>query len=115
VAFASRWDEATAAEVEPYYRDTLAFDRHRLAEIRAQIAGVPYETDDQDWWARKALEGAFAQDPELMRTFVSMASLLERDGEVLARPGLAERALAYGPPGPAPGPTRAELLAVVGA
>ena len=45
-AFATRWDEVTTEVVEPFFRDTLAFDRHRLAEIDAQIAGIPYETDD---------------------------------------------------------------------
>src|SRR3954452_24420167 len=29
-ALARRWDEVTAEVVEPFYRDTVAFDRHRL-------------------------------------------------------------------------------------
>ena len=53
-----RWDELTREVVEPWYRETVAFDRHRLAEIEAQIAGVPYETDDQAVAARR---GAAAQ------------------------------------------------------
>ena len=31
--FARAWDEATTATVEPWYRATVAFDRHRLAGI----------------------------------------------------------------------------------
>lgn len=41
-AFARRWADITAATVEPLYRATLSFDRHRLAEIDAHIAGQPY-------------------------------------------------------------------------
>ena len=35
-----RFDELTRNEIEPWYRRTLAFDRHRLAEIEADIAGT---------------------------------------------------------------------------
>ena len=34
------------ATVEPYYRGTLDFDRHRLAEIDAGIEGKAYDPDD---------------------------------------------------------------------
>ena len=47
--FARRFDEVTAQAVEPLYRATLWYDRHRLAEIDADIAGTPYRTDDQRW------------------------------------------------------------------
>ena len=63
VAFATEWHETTVAEVEPYYRETLAFDRHRLAEIDAQIAGVPYETDDPSWLLGQALAGHGREGP----------------------------------------------------
>ena len=39
-SFATRWEEVTAEVVEPFFRDTVAFDRHRLAEIDAQVAGI---------------------------------------------------------------------------
>ncbi len=115
VAFATEWHEATVAEVEPYYRDTLAFDRHRLAEIDAQIAGVPYETDDPaGCWARRSRPRA-RKDPDLLRQYLEIVSLLARGADVLGRPGVAERALELGSdPTPLPGPSRAELMAVVG-
>ena len=56
-AFARRWHDITTEVVEPLYRDTLAFDRHRLAEIDAQIAGVPYETDDPGWRSARRSAG----------------------------------------------------------
>jgi hypothetical protein len=115
LAFATAWHEATAERVEPYFRDTLAFDRHRLAEVEAQIAGVVYETDDPAWLLGQALARATAKDPELLRGYLEIVSLLARGSDVLARPGVAERALELGAEGePFPGPTRSELLALVG-
>ncbi len=112
--FATAWHDATTETVEPYFRDTLAFDRHRLAEIDAQIAGVPYETDDPAWLLGQALANATAKDPELLRGYLEIVSLLARGVDVLSRPGVAERALELGAEGePFPGPTRAELLALV--
>ena len=89
-AFATRWDEVTAEVVEPFYRDTVAFDRHRLAEIDAQIAGVPYETDDPGWLLGQALARASGKDPDLLRAFADIASLHAarrgRDGPTRASP-----------------------------
>lgn len=115
-AFARRWDEITADAVEPLYRDTLAFDRHRLAEIDAQINGVPYETDDPGWLFGQALGRAAISDPELLRATLSIASLLERGVDVMARPGIVDKVIALDPGAgePAPGPDRAGLLAIVG-
>ena len=112
--FATAWHDATTETVEPYFRDTLAFDRHRLAEIDAQIAGVPYETDDPAWLLGQALANAMSKDPELLRGYLEIVSLLARGVDVLSRPGVAERALDLGADGePFPGPARAELLALV--
>ncbi|MPY92988.1 MAG: FAD-dependent oxidoreductase [Acidimicrobiia bacterium] len=110
----TRWDEVTSAVVEPLYRDTLAFDRHRLAEIRAELEGVPYETEDPGWLLGQALRHGAAKDPDLLRGFLSVSLLLERGGDVLSRPGVAERAIALGQPEPAPGPDREQLLTLVG-
>ena len=55
------------------------------------------------------------KDPDLLRGFIDVVSLLDRGVNVLSRPGLAERALALADPTPLPGPDRAELLALVGA
>jgi hypothetical protein len=112
--FATAWHDATTETVEPHFRETLAFDRHRLAEIDAQIAGVPYETDDPAWLLGQALANATTKDPELLRGYLEIVSLLAPGAEVLSRPGVAERALDLGADGePFPGPARAELLALV--
>jgi hypothetical protein len=111
--FAREYHTRTDAEVGPYYEDTLAFDRHRLAEIDAHIAGVPYETEDPGWLLTQALTNAAGKDPDLLRGFIDVASVLERGPEVLARPGVAERAIALAGDDAPPGPDRAELLRLV--
>ncbi len=113
-ALAMRWAELTAEHVEPLFADTLGFDRHRLAEIEAVIAGRPYETDDPAWNLGNALATSVMSDPDLLRGFMAVASVLERGVDVLSRPGIAERAIAAADPTPPPGPDRKELLALVG-
>ena len=115
VALAEEWEARTAAIPAPLVDDTLAFDRHRLAEIDAQIAGVPYETEDPGWQLGEALRTAAAKDPDLVRAYASIGSLLERGVDVLSKPGIAERAIELASDEPAPGPTRAELVSLVSA
>ena len=113
-ALARRWNEATEAELGPWVSDTLDFDRHRLAEIDAQIAGVPYETDDPAWKLGGALRGGAVGDPDLLRAYISVAGVSARGVDVFAWPGILDKVLALGEPEPPPGPTRDELLAIVG-
>jgi 2-polyprenyl-6-methoxyphenol hydroxylase-like FAD-dependent oxidoreductase len=115
VAFSRRFDEATVATVEPLYRDTLRSDRHRLAEIDAQIAGRTYETDDEEWHQLEALRQGSPQHPDLLRAYVSIRSLLDRPIDVWAQPGIADTAAAMGEAPAAPGPSRSELVALIGA
>lgn len=109
------WDETTAATAEPLVDDTLHFDRHRLAQIEAQIAGVPYESDDPAWRFGQALNAAAAHDPDLLRAAISVASLLERGVDVLGREGIMDKLLAVGDLEPLPGPSRSELVGLIGA
>jgi 2-polyprenyl-6-methoxyphenol hydroxylase-like FAD-dependent oxidoreductase len=108
-----RWDELTMRVVEPWYRETVTYDRHRLAEIDAQIAGVPYETGDPAWLHSEALRRNASRDPELLRAVVTIRSMLERSEDVLARPGLLEMVMSLDPPEPPPGPRRDELVSLV--
>lgn len=111
--FARRFDELTAEAVEPLYRATLWYDRHRLAEIDADIAGIPYRTEDMRWLTSKALFAASLADPDLTRAYSDVVSLIATPDEVLARPGVLDRVIALGMAAaqyPLPGPTRAELL-----
>jgi 2-polyprenyl-6-methoxyphenol hydroxylase-like FAD-dependent oxidoreductase len=112
---ALRWDELTRQTVQPHFAETLSFDRHRLAEVEAAIEGRPYECEDADWVMGNALASSILGDPDLLRGFLDVALLLDRQDHVLARPGLAERAVALADTTPPPGPDRAGLLSLVGA
>ncbi|HEX2771802.1 MAG TPA: FAD-dependent oxidoreductase, partial [Micromonosporaceae bacterium] len=111
--FARRFDELTTQAVEPLYRATLWYDRHRLAEIDADVAGMPYRTEDRRWLVSKALFAASFGDPDLTRAYTAVAAFVATPDEVLGAPGVLDRVVALGmaaPPYPLPGPTRGELL-----
>ena len=113
---ARRFDEATTTVVEPLYRMTVGFDRHRLAEIAADVDGTPYVTDDPRWLVGKATFAASLTDPDITRAYLSLASLLVTPDELFATPGLVDRVLQLGagaPNYPLPGPSRQELLAII--
>jgi 2-polyprenyl-6-methoxyphenol hydroxylase-like FAD-dependent oxidoreductase len=114
--FARTFHDRTAAEMEPLYRATLWFDRHRLAEIDADIVGTPYRPDDQRWPVSKALFAAGLADHDMLRSFQSIASFLQTPDQLFSQPGLAERVMALGagaPQYPLPGLTRTQLMALV--
>jgi 2-polyprenyl-6-methoxyphenol hydroxylase-like FAD-dependent oxidoreductase len=111
-----RFHEITLETVEPWFRCTNAFDRHRIAEIDAAVEGRPYETDDPAWSITKAVAAAAARDADILRGAVEISTVQALPEEVLARPGLLDRAVALGagaPAHPLPGPGRAELLDAV--
>jgi 2-polyprenyl-6-methoxyphenol hydroxylase-like FAD-dependent oxidoreductase len=113
---AQRWHDVTEATVEPYYRATLDFDRHRLAEIDAGIDGKNYEPDDPKWDRFQSLAAAGLKDPEVFRALLETLTVLTYPDEVLARPGMAEKVrelAADRRERPTLAPTRAELLAIV--
>ncbi len=114
--FACSFHDATAGNVEPWYRDTVAGDRHRLAEIDALIADGEYRPRDPGWELSKALASAAFKDPDCLRGFVSIAMVLSREADVLARPGLLDKVTALGAgwrDEPVPAPSRDELLSTV--
>ena len=113
---ARRFDEVTQATVRPLYRSTLEFDRHRLAEINAEITGQQYQPGDRAWEISKALYAAAACDPDVLRAYTSVAAMTALPVDVLAEPGLLDRVISLGSTAPrycAPGPSRTELLAAV--
>jgi hypothetical protein len=117
-AFAGAFHAATAETVEPWYRATLATDRHRIGEIVAGIRGDSYDPPDPAYQLEKALAAAFGQDPECTRANFDIAFVLRPPAKVFAAPGLRDKALRLGAgwrDQPPFGPTRAELLALVSA
>jgi 2-polyprenyl-6-methoxyphenol hydroxylase-like FAD-dependent oxidoreductase len=115
---ARRFHEWTTASVEPLYRATLWYDRHRLAELDADAAGVPYQPDDGTWSINLATFAAGLVDPDIARAYQSLLSLLATPDQLLAQPGLFEKIVELGGHAanyPLPGPRRPELLAAIGA
>jgi 2-polyprenyl-6-methoxyphenol hydroxylase-like FAD-dependent oxidoreductase len=110
---AHEWEQITTREVEPLVDDTLRFDRHRLAEIEAQIAGRRYGTDDPGWALGQALGAAAGRDPDLLRAMIDLASLYRRTDDLLADAVVGDRLQAVSPGDPPPGPTRAQLVEII--
>jgi 2-polyprenyl-6-methoxyphenol hydroxylase-like FAD-dependent oxidoreductase len=113
---AQRWHEVTDATVEPYYRATLEFDRHRLAEIEAGIEGKAYDPGDPAYEMGRALAAAASKDPETFRAMLRIVGVLACPDEVLAEPGVFEKVVELGADWrdePVFAPTREELLAIV--
>jgi 2-polyprenyl-6-methoxyphenol hydroxylase-like FAD-dependent oxidoreductase len=118
LAFALAWDEATLSAVEPWYRDTVTLDRHRLAQIDSLVAGTPYRPEDPAWHVWNCLADSAGKDPDCLRALLSIAGLLRTAEEVLGSPGLLDKVLELGAgwaEAPALGPSRDELLAIVAA
>jgi 2-polyprenyl-6-methoxyphenol hydroxylase-like FAD-dependent oxidoreductase len=116
MAFATAFDQVTTEQVEPWYRTTLWYDRHRLGEIEALLAGSTYEPDDPAWDLIKGLDVALTQDGELLRSFGELVSLISRADDVFSRPGVAEKIQTLGGGWrdvPTMGPAREDLVATV--
>jgi hypothetical protein len=115
-AFAAAFHAATAETVEPWYRATLASDRHRIGEIQAGIRGDHYDSPDPAYQLEKALDRAFGRDPECTRANFDIRFVLDTPAEVFARPGLRDKTMQLGGgwrDARPFGPTREQLLALV--
>ena len=106
---ARAFDEATEREVTPFYRSQLAADRARITEMDALRAGREPPPPDP---VRAGLLAAAAHDADAYRALLETVTCLALPGEVLARPGMAERLAAHAgePPPGTPGPDRRQLL-----
>jgi len=92
VEFAIAWDEATEAQLTPWYRETVAEDRTRLSEIDALRGGSePPQPADTSQALRGALLTAMLHDPDLFRGFLESRCCLTPLGETFAQAGVPER------------------------
>jgi 2-polyprenyl-6-methoxyphenol hydroxylase-like FAD-dependent oxidoreductase len=113
-ALVLRFAAETAATVAPYVDSTLSFDRHRLAEIEADVAGVPYQPDDPAWAMTRALGAGGRGDPVVARALAAISAVQAIPGQLLGDPAVLGAVARYlGRSHYAPGPDRAELLATV--
>jgi flavin-dependent dehydrogenase len=115
-AFADAFHAATAERVEPWYRATLASDRHRLGEIEAGILGEGYDSPDSAYQIERALGAVMLRDPECARAFLDIRLVLHTPADVLTRPGLRDKIIELGSgwrDEPSLGPTRKQILELV--
>lgn len=113
--FSEAFASATAATVEPWYRSTLSFDRHRLAEMAAEADGETYDPGDPNYEMTKALAVASTKDPDAFRAFMEIVGVLEAPEVALGRPGVFDKVIEHGADWrnePPFGPSRDELAAM---
>ena len=117
-AFSAAWAEATDTVVEPWYRATLSLDRHRLADIDAEIRGESYRPEGEGWNLTQSLFFSAGQDPDCLRALLSVFSLLRRADEVFADTALLDKVLTLGAgwrDAPRSEMSRNQLLSIVAA
>lgn len=115
VELALRWDLSTQEIIEPWYRSTLAYDRHRLHEIDAEIEEAAYRPDDPSWELTKALIASSAKDPDCLRAQLSVGLMVELPETVLADTMLMDKVISLGAgwrDEPVLGPSRKELVSI---
>jgi len=107
--FAEVWHQYTEEGVQPFYRDQIAADRTRLAEMNAIRQGVepPPQTGPM---AR--LVAAAGSDADAFRALIETVECLALPQDVFRRPGMMEKLERYGDgqAASAPGPDRERLL-----
>ena len=81
-------------------------------------AGEAYDPGDPSWEITKAMQVAAGADAQVMRAFFRIMSLVWTPNDLITQPGLLDAIIEKGGAwrdAPPTGPTRAELLALVGA
>lgn len=118
LALSCAWQEATAAELDPWYASQVAMDRVRFTEMELLRTGqeVPPPTHPQAQ-VQQAMMTARLFDPVVFRGSLEIMGCLARPEEVLGRPGMIERVLEAASSRerpPVPGPSREEILKLMG-
>ena len=115
VGLVARFDEVTEATLTPWFRDQYDRDRQRAADTQAVLDGHSTPAPGTAQAKQDTFLAAVAGDPEVARGWFDTLACLALPAEVMQRPGMQERVVAYAgrTPHPMPGPTRADLLAAV--
>jgi len=115
IELARAWEATTAATIDPWYRDTLAFDEGRLAQMHAEIDGREFEPDP-DYAITLELQAAAKHSGEVLRGALDIAGVIAHHRGGVGPPRCARvdcRAGSNWRDERLPGPTRAELLDIV--
>lgn len=115
LSFALQWHDATLRGADIWYDATLEYDRHRLAEIDAEIAGhEPQEDEASELF--HSLQHAAGRDPDCLRALLSIVGMLRIPQEVFSEPETLDKLSVLGSDwreAERVGPSREELLSVV--
>jgi hypothetical protein len=107
----------TEERLTPWYREQVDRDYQVAAEVQAIIDGrAPARpADDPARRQQAAFLAAARDDPEVARALLDVVSCHALPAAVFGRPGIRAKVAAYAEAEPpqTPGPTRAELLALV--
>jgi 2-polyprenyl-6-methoxyphenol hydroxylase-like FAD-dependent oxidoreductase len=112
-ALIRRFDAVTETDVTPFYRNQIAADHSRIAEMDALRAGDELPPPDPE---ASALGAAFMHDPDVFRGIIETVTCLALPQEVFSRPEFLAKVGAFAGEVPIilPGPDRAQLLNLVG-
>ena len=114
IALAVAFHDVTTSTLEPWYRATVQVDRGRLAEMHALAQRGEFASDDPQVAIPQAFYRGAWRDPDLLRAFLEVATLLATPNDVMARPGIFDKVLEHAEGGnPFEMPTRDELVALV--
>ena len=121
MALVTEFDAATEADVRPWYDAQIAVDRARFAEMNAARDGtLPAPVTDELAVGIRSLLSVMPFDPNLYRAALEYISTVTPVQQILARAGIREgiqtvrETLKQSPPPAIPGPSRQELLGLVG-
>jgi 2-polyprenyl-6-methoxyphenol hydroxylase-like FAD-dependent oxidoreductase len=111
-AFARAWDQATEADVAPFYWNQITADRARVAEMDALRRGEEPPAPEA---TTAAMAAALLRDPDVFRGMLEIGGCLALPDEVFARPGFMDKVLAHAGARTwtPPGPDREALLRIV--
>lgn len=111
---ARAFDEGTERVVGPFYRNQVAADRFRIAEMAAARDQAPPPTPDPHM---SALVAAASSDPDAYRGLLETVMCTALPHEVMARPAVSGAMAAHeaDPAGRPPGPDRNQLLRLLAA
>jgi 2-polyprenyl-6-methoxyphenol hydroxylase-like FAD-dependent oxidoreductase len=113
VEFVRRLDAVTETDVSPFFRNQIAADRRRMAEMEAARSLTEPPPPGPEM---QAIAAAVPRDPDVFRGMLETILCLALPQEVFSRPGFIERVGAFAGEEPItpPGPDRAQLLDLVG-
>jgi 2-polyprenyl-6-methoxyphenol hydroxylase-like FAD-dependent oxidoreductase len=121
LALVEEFDRRTEAEMTPWYRAQIAVDRARFADMEAIREGREPTPPDNELGRRiMSLMSLLTADPDLFRAALEYIGTITPVQEILERPDVVQRmaaareAMKGQPRPPLPGPTREQLLQLVG-